>query len=136
MDARTYAMLGKMCSSTVLIALVLIFAPSLASAQRQTARAGQQAALQKLSRELATVQADMGKTTAAMQVEYSKDSVLEIKEHLGAHLMDWLTELANIQGDFRDNPYVRVDGFSVNIGVPPSVTVNLSFKKSESNPQH
>lgn len=41
-----------------------------------------------------------------------------------------LTERAGrIRDAYKDNPYVSVSGFTVNVGVPPSVGVNFEFKK-------
>lgn len=30
---------------------------------------------------------------------------------------------------YRNNPYISVTGFSVNVGVPPSVSISFEFKK-------
>ncbi|MGH9437302.1 MAG: SH3 domain-containing protein [Terriglobia bacterium] len=44
-------------------------------------------------------------------------------------LFQKLTEMASkIRDEYKDNPYIRVTGFDVEIGVPPSVTINVQFK--------
>lgn len=41
-----------------------------------------------------------------------------------------LTEqAAKMRDSYRNNPYVAVSGFAVNVGIPPSVSINFEFKK-------
>lgn len=38
-------------------------------------------------------------------------------------------QVARMRDSYRDNPYVSVSGFAVNVGIPPSVSINFEFKK-------
>ena len=40
-----------------------------------------------------------------------------------------LEKVNNFKEKYKNNPYVTVTGFSVNIGVPPSVSVSFEFKE-------
>lgn len=40
-----------------------------------------------------------------------------------------IKEIRDIKIKYEDNPYVSIKGFDINIGIPPSVTVALEFKK-------
>lgn len=45
-------------------------------------------------------------------------------------LFQKLTDMAlDIRDEYQNNPYIRISGFDVEIGLPPSVTINFEFKK-------
>lgn len=51
-------------------------------------------------------------------------------ETIAEDLFRKLTEQASkIKDSYRNNPYVSVTGFTVNVGISPSVGVNFEFKK-------
>jgi len=47
-----------------------------------------------------------------------------------ADVFEEIVEQASKMKDkYKNNPYVSVTGFSVNVGVPPSMSINIEFKK-------
>jgi len=40
-----------------------------------------------------------------------------------------LQQLNSLKEKYKDNPYVFIRGFSINVGVPPSVSLDFEFKK-------
>jgi len=40
-----------------------------------------------------------------------------------------INKMYALKKKYDNNPYVRISGFDVNIGIPPSVTVSIEFKK-------
>lgn len=57
--------------------------------------------------------------TQAATASYSSDA-----------LFQQLTEMATkIRDEYQNNPFIRISGFDVEIGLPPSVTVNFEFKQ-------
>lgn len=40
-----------------------------------------------------------------------------------------ISRMRALERRYENNPYIRVAGFSINIGVPPSVTISIEFKK-------
>ena len=51
-------------------------------------------------------------------------------ETLAEEIFKSLTEQAtHLRDAYRNNPYINVSGFTVNVGVPPSVSISFEFKK-------
>jgi hypothetical protein len=40
-----------------------------------------------------------------------------------------IKEMKDLSNQYKNNPYVKITGFSVNVGMPPSVTISLEFKQ-------
>lgn len=40
-----------------------------------------------------------------------------------------IKEMQVLQKQYKNNPYVKISGFAINVGIPPSVSVSLEFKK-------
>jgi len=43
-----------------------------------------------------------------------------------------IKKMYDLEKKYENNPYVRISGFDINIGIPPSVTISLEFKKTSS----
>ncbi len=62
----------------------------------------------------------------------------ENKEEMSFHIFKYQTKdvyeliiykMRALKLKYENNPYIRITGFSINIGIPPSVTVAMEFKK-------
>lgn len=42
---------------------------------------------------------------------------------------DFLSQVSKMKEKYKNNSYLSVTGFSINVGVPPSLSVNIEFKK-------
>lgn len=40
-----------------------------------------------------------------------------------------IKKMYSLEKKYENNPYVRISGFDINIGFPPSVTISIEFKK-------
>lgn len=62
-----------------------------------------------------------------MQAEKLLDADKIYAQNMQSIFNSIINKMQALQKQYKNNPYIKIIGFSINIGIPPSVTVSLEF---------
>ena len=106
-------------------AAVFVILGSQSLAQSPPANGGRAAAISHLASELTAIQMEMRPTKTMTMSRFGKSEQGLFKSVISRAMQ----QLSEIQDEYKDNPYVRIDGFSIHLGFSPSITVHVSPPK-------